>query len=138
MGYSLVVAAGILGLALVSSAYAVTTRYFEAQQDLAQARQLADQAQAAARSTAVAVTAVDVGNGTILVTARNTGSTTIAADAVQVLVDGVLTPVDARDVGGATTSVWPPLAELHLSLAHAAPTHVELVAPSGAAAYWGA
>jgi archaellum component FlaF (FlaF/FlaG flagellin family) len=116
--------------------YQATAALFDSMHTLQVAREGAWSLEERALHAAARVVAVAAADGVVEVTVENSGSTTLDASVVDVLLDGAPTPVDARDVGGAATSVWPPLSTLHLTLIAPPPSNVVVATGAGALAFW--
>ena len=86
--------------------------------------------------TELEVTGVASGGGTVTVDLRNTGSTTLDAGKLDVLLDGLPTTVDSWTVEGAASDVWPALTDAQLILTAAAPTDVLVATEHGVTAVW--
>jgi archaellum component FlaF (FlaF/FlaG flagellin family) len=136
MGYANVGAAAIVFAATAVAGYHVTAVSFDSMQSLQAARQTALLLEERALHAATRILAVDAANGTVGIVVENSGSTTLDTSQVDVLLNGAPAAIDARDVGGVATSVWPPLSDLHLTLTAPSPTDVVVVTGSGALAFW--
>jgi flagellar protein FlaF len=136
MGFSQVGAAAIIATALAMSVYQATAAALDAGHLLQEARGTAlrlDERALHAAATVVSVTSAD---GAVDIVVENSGSATLDAAAVDVLLGGVPATVTLREVEGAATSVWPPLTDLHLQLTAAPPTDVVVVTGAGPLAFW--
>ncbi|MEA3143763.1 MAG: hypothetical protein QOG31_1087 [Thermoplasmata archaeon] len=136
MGYSTVGAAAIVFAAVAVAASHATAAAFDSLSALQAARQDAWAVEERALHAAARVVAVNAAAGSVDIVVENSGSTTLDASRVDVLLGGTPVAITARDVGGAATSVWPPLSNLHLTLAAAPPTDVVVVTGPGALAFW--
>jgi flagellar protein FlaF len=136
MGYAGVGAAAILFAAVAVAGYQATAAVFDSLHALQSARAGAWSLEERSLHAAARVLDVAAADGVVEVTVENSGSTTLDASAVDVLLDGAPAVVQSRDVGGAVTSVWPPLATLHLTLAAPPPAAVVVATGAGALAFW--
>lgn len=136
MGFSQVGAAAIVATAMVMGAYHATGAVLDSGHRLHAAHATALRLQERALHAAVAILSVDAAGGTVDIVVENTGSATLDAAAVDVLLEGVPATVTLREVEGVASSVWPPLHDLHLQLTADPPTDVVVVTDAGPVAFW--
>jgi archaellum component FlaF (FlaF/FlaG flagellin family) len=136
VGYAGVGAAAIVLAAVTVAGYQATAALLDSMHTLQAAREASWALEERALRAAARVVAVDAAGGTVDIEVENSGSETLDASAVDVLLDGEPATVDAREVGGVATSVWPPLSTLHLTLTAPSPSDVVVATGAGALAFW--
>ncbi|MHB1262508.1 MAG: hypothetical protein ACYC2H_12420 [Thermoplasmatota archaeon] len=136
MGFSAVGATAVLLAALAVAGHGATVAIFDTQESLLAARDKALALDTLALRASHEIVSVAEAAGTVTVVTRNTGSVTLLADEVDVLLDGGAATVDTRTVDGVTSVVWPPGTVLTMTLTAAAPDDVAVVSGAGIAAFW--
>lgn len=139
MGFSVVAATGVVGLAITVAGFAATFGYIESQARLQDAQAASAQLDGDRVGATISILSVARQGAFVTVTATNTGSTTLDVSEVDLLVNGVpKTTGVTRLVEGRNTDVWPPATDLTLRYNGAMPTRIALATSHGTGAFWGA
>ncbi|MEA3190955.1 MAG: hypothetical protein QOD77_1537 [Thermoplasmata archaeon] len=139
MGFSVVAATGVVGLAIAAAGFAVTFSYIESQATLQDAQAQSARLDGDRIGATIGIVSVNRQGAFVTVTVTNTGSSTLDVSEVDLLVNGVpKTTGVTRQVDGKTTDVWPPASDLTMRYNGALPNRVGVSTTQGTAAYWGA
>jgi archaellum component FlaF (FlaF/FlaG flagellin family) len=148
VGLGIAAATALLATTFVASGYAVSGAWFDAEEQLREARLVADTLQTDAAQSALSITALahNSGSGHVTLTLRNTGAVSLEANDLDILLNGrVYTGADIT-ITGHTGTLWHPSETLTLffhgtsdlgsAFRPTAPTRATAISATGAMAFW--
>jgi archaellum component FlaF (FlaF/FlaG flagellin family) len=149
MGFGVAAATALLATTFVASGYAVTGAWFDTEEQLREARLVADRLQTDAAQSTISITTFTHQNGAghVTIVLRNTGAVSLDASDLDVLLNGrVYTGADIT-ITGHTGTLWHPsetltlffhgVNDLNNVFKTTAPTRATVITANGAMAFWG-